>query len=630
MAQQNRPLGHAEEASLHDLFKKLGWTSTTRLQDEFRYSVNTDKICCVTAKKNITLPVRTFKPWAVVTFKSALAFQFRFSNDETYNLLNYVTANLQNVTKQAKLEHNFFLQGVEGKVVRALEDFIPDGASNDAEQTFFNLLRISLTNKYGKFPEINSAFVAELPRVCEQAHIKSTFSLPWELKEGYPPFRHDNTLFFTSEEKDEYLIAEPGYLTFFHDLVVNRVLVRSFFESHSPYVLLSVFKEMDFKLADLITAWIQFARQQLTNLTAIMEFQDFDKNLLQEVNLEKKLLEKGTDTVFPLSCLALDSRMAGKVALPEWRILSKAPMSFDELEASHKYQQAVQASRAGKFRDAITFSVEAIKGFNRFGQKQGVLLTLLNLSYIAKKGRKLIEAEKYLKDALELCKSGEIDEDIIIQVQSMLGEIKLLANQPTEAISHFEIATQFLEARTGKDPKSQEKIAKLKLRLLRGYSAAGNFPQAKLALKDALGYAKGHLKDPQELDNFMLQYYFEDAVMAEKRENFSQAILALRKATVLENKVTNDQLLFKVHFNLARLILLHRKNAQYSLKSLQKAEKILTENKEKSTPNLIQVYELMSDAYEMLKDGATARSYSKQAADLRRAIQIREGQQQPK
>ncbi len=628
MAQQNRPLSHAEEASLNDLLRKLGWVSTTRLQDEFRYSVNADKICCLNAKKNIKLPVRTFKPWAAVTFKSALAFQLRFMNDETFNLLNFVTTNLQNITKQAQLEHNFFLEGLEGKVVRAIEDFIPDGASNDVEQTYFNLLRINLLNKYSNYGDINAAFLAELPKVCEQAHIKSTFSLPWELKDGYPPHRHENALFFTNEEKDEYLIVEPGYLTFFHDLSVNRVLVRSSFESHSPYILLAVFKDMDFKLADLITAWIQFARQQLTNLTAIVEFQDFDKNLLQEINLEKKLIEKGTDTVFPLSSLALDSRMAGKVAIPEWRILNKPPMSFDELEASHKYQQAVQASRAGKYRDAINFSVDAIKGFNRFGQKQGVLLTLLNLSYIAKKGNRLIEAEKYLKDALELCKTGEISEDIIIQVQSLLGEIKLLANKPAEAINHFEIATNFLDARGDKDPQAQEKIAKLKLKLLRGYSAANNFPQAKLALKDAYNYAKSHLKNSEQQDNFMLQYYLEDATLAEKRENFSQAILALRKAAALEPKVAKNPLLFKVHFNLARLILIHRKNPQYSLKSLQKAEEILSENKEQSMPKLIQVYELMSDAHEMLKDGATARSYSKQAADLRRAIQIRDSQQQ--
>ncbi len=627
MAQQNRPLSHAEDASLNDLLRKLGWVSTTRLQDEFRYSVNADKICCLTAKKNITLPIRTFKPWAAVAFKAALAFELRFLNDETLDLLNFVATNLQNVTRQAKLEHDFFLEGLEGKVVRAIEDFIPDGGTDEVEQTYYNLLRINLLNKYSKFGETNTAFLAELPKVCEQAHIKPTFSLPWELKEGYPPHRHENSLFFTNEEKDEYLIAEPGYLTFFHDVTVNKVLVRSFFESHSPYILLAVFKDMDFKLADLITAWIQFARQQLTNLTAIVEFQDFDKNLLQEINLEKKLLEKGTDTVFPLSSLALDSRMSGKVAIPEWRILSKPAVSFDELEASHKYQQAVQASRAGKFRDAISLSVEAIKGFNRFGQKQGVLLTLLNLSYIAKKGNKLIEAEKYLKDALELCKTGEIAEDIIIQVQSLLGEIYLLANQPAEAIIHFEIATKFLDARGDKD-QAQEKIAKLKLKLLRGYSAANNFPQAKLALKEAYNYAKSHVKDSKQLDNFMLQYYLEDATLAEKRENISQAILALRKAAALESKVDKNPLLFKVHFNLARLILLHRKNPQYSLKSLQKAEEILSEKKEQNMPKLIQVYELMSDAYEMLKDGSTARSYSKQAADLRRAIQIRESQQQ--
>lgn len=626
MAQQNRPLSNAEEASLNDLFRKVGWVSTTRLQDEFRYSVNPDKICCFTAKKNITLPVRTFKPWAAVIFKSSLAFELRFLNDETLNLLNFVTANLQNVTRQARLEHDFFLEGMEGKVVRAIEDFIPDGATDEVEQTYFNLLRINLLNKYSKFGDINAAFLAVLPKVCEQAHIKPTFSLPWELKDGYPPHRHENSLFFSNEEKDEYLIVEPGYLTFFHDVTINKVLVRSFFESHSPYILLSVFKDMDFKLADLITAWIQFARQQLTNLTAIVEYQDFDKNLLQEINLEKKLLEKGTDSVFPLSSLALDSRMAGKVAVPEWRILSKPPVSFDELEASHKYQQAVQASRAGKYRDAISFSVEAIKGFNRFGQKQGVLLTLLNLSYIAKKGNRLIEAEKYLKDALELCKTGEIDDNIIIQVQSLLGEIKL-ANQPTEAINHFEIATKFLNARGDKDPQAHEKIAKLKLKLLRGYSSAGNFPQAKIALKEAYSYAKSHLKNAEQQDKFMLQYYLEDATLAEKRENFSQAILALRKAAALESKVAKNPLLFKVHFNLARLILIHRKNPQYSLKSLKKAEEILSENKDQGMPKLIQVYELMSDAYEMLKDGGTARSYSKQAADLRRALQIRENQQ---
>ena len=626
MSQQNQPLSHAEEVSLNDLFKKLGWVSTTRLQDDFRYSANVDKICCLTARKNVTLPVRTFKPWAVVSFKSALAFQIRFLNEETYNLLNFVTANLQNVTKKAQLEHNFFLEGLEGKLVRALEDFVPDGGSNDFEQTFSNLLRVNLLNKYSKFGDIHNTFIAELPNICKQAHIKPTFSLPWELKEGYPPFRHENSLFFTNEEQDEYLIVEPGYLTFFHDVKVNRVLVRSFFESHSPYILLAVWKEMDFKLADVVTAWIQFARQQLTNLTAIVEFQDFDKNLLQDINLEKKLLERGMDAVFPLSALSLDSRMAGNIAVPDWRLLNNPPVSFDELEVVHKYQQSIQASRLGKYRDAITFSIDALKGFNRFGQKQGVLLTLLNLSYVAKKGRRLIEAEKYLRDALEICKTGEIADNIITQVQEMLGKVKLLVNQPADAIDHFEIATHFLEARVEKEPELQAKIAKLKLKLLRGYIAAGNFTQAKLALKGALSYAKDHLKNPNEFDEFMVLYYVEDALLAEKRENSSQAILALRKAAALEKKVTNKRLLFRVHFNLARLILIHRKNGQFSLKALQKAEEILSEKKEENIPKLIQVYELMSDAYELMKDGETARSFSKRAADLRRALQIRESQ----
>ena len=624
MSHENQPLTHAEDIALNDFIRNLGWETTTRIQDEFRYSLASDKVCCFCVKKRVLLPVPTFKPWDVVSLKFAFAFQLRFPGEDTFNLLNFVATNLRNVATQAQLDHDFFIQGIEGKLIKALDMLIPDGSTDDLEQTYANLIRVNLLNKYLAYPELNQAIMKDLPAIAEQSRLHPTLAMPWELHDGIPQFRHENTLFFTNDDGDEYLIVEPGYFTFFHDMQVNRVLIRSSFESHSAYVLLSLWKDMDFKIADLVTAWVQFSRQQLANLTSIVEFQDFDKNLLQDVNLERRLLEKGTDTVFPLSSLAQDSRMNSNVTTIPIKYFSKPPMSFDELEAVRAYEQSVQLKRKGKFKEAVDQGIVALKNFNRFAQKQGVVLTLINLSDVAKKTQKYPEAEKYLKDALEMCKSGEVEDDLIIHLQELLGLLKIQVGPAADAVTHLETAIHFLEETTNiEEQKKKSKIAKLRLKLARSYLLADNPAQAKLELKEAIQYAKESIGDPDANAEFMVQYYFEMAFFAEKRENYSQVVISLRKAAALDEKVSNKQLMVQVFIELARVVLTYRKNSAYSLKMLQRAEEILIEKKGENTPRLIKVYELKSDAYALLKDKESEHNYRKQAADLRRALQIR-------
>lgn len=620
---EKQPLSHAEESALQDFIRNLGWGTTTRIQDELRYSLSADKLCCFCAKKRVPLPIPSFKPWDIVSFKLALAFQIRFSNEDTYNLINFIATNLRNIAEHAQLEHNFDLEGLEGKVIKTIDALLPDGSTEDPEQAYVNLIRVNFLNKYLNLPDLMQAFMQEVPAIAEQTRLHSTLALPWELRDGIPQFRHNNTLTFTNDEGDETLLVEPGFLTFFHDISVNRVAIRVFFETHSPFVLLTIWKDTDFKLAELVTAWVQFARQQLTNLLAIVEYQDFDKNLLLEVKLDRKFLDKGNATVFPLSALALDSYMVSNVSPIATRYFSNPPVSFDELEAVTSYEKGLQFKRGGKYFDAIEHSIAALKIFNRYAQKQGVVLTLINLSDIAKKTQKYAEAEKYLKDALEVCKSGEVDDDLIVHVQQLLGLLKIQTGPPEEAIVAFDTAIKFLETSSASGaPAKRAKVATLRLKLARAYLLTNNPTHAKIELKDALRYAKVVIVDPEANAEFMAQYYIEAAFIAEKRELYSQAVLTLRKAVALDEKITNKTLMVQVFLDLARISLMYRKNAPYSIKMLLRAERILIDKKGGSKLRLIKVYELMSDAYNMLKDLESAHNYRKRAADLRRALKI--------
>ncbi len=615
-----RPFSTTELTNLKEAIERNGFNLKGTIENYFRYSVKKNKLILFTIKFPVSLPLRLNFPFEVVSFRISLAFKLWDLNQNTNKIIIFILKMLRDLALQISLEHNFPIKGKETHLLDLLNQLMPETITDENDSRWLNRVRISLMNKRGAFEEIDSIYTNKIVNVLDGTRLKPTFKLPWELRDGVPKLRTSETLFFSNDEEfDEFFILEKGYFTFFKDLEYNKFYIRSSFDSYTPYILHSLFKDLDFKLEAYVENWIKFSRMMINSIIEIINLAKINQNDYITFKPEKEL---DTDDFefesnnFPFSALHYESLMSkGDLYQIHNDLFNTPPSNFEVIKSINSYIDAEELIKNYRFDEATLLLNDSLKIFNKNRQKKVVVSILLKLREIASLLNQDEVAFNYLQSALGVAKSGEVPIEYIIKIHYYLGKRFYKIEEFDKALSHFNIIVNFLE----NEEPSINKDEFLGMAYL--YLGLINIKQNKLA------DSKINFKNAFQLGNnstkVKLNYHLMRAKSYKSKGALSQA-QKLLKTGIDSVGINFDEkefapILYDLVLELAEFYIHHRVDSKKAIYLMKSIEKRLSLNLKKISGirRAIRWNLLMCDYYDILaRDNDSSTHYYQQSQIL--------------
>ena len=568
-----RPFSTTELTNLKKAIERNGFNLEGTIENYFRYSVKKDKLILFTIKFPVSLPLRLNFPFEVVSFRICLAFKLWDLNQNTNKVIILIMKMLRDLALQISLEHNFPIKGKETRLLDLLNKLMPETITDENDSRWLNRIRISLMNKRESFEEFDSLYTNKIVNVLDKIRLKPTFKLPWELKDGVPKLRTSETLFFSNDEEfDEFFILEKGFFTFFKDLEYNKFYIRSSFDSYTPYIMNSLFKDNDFKLETYVENWIKFSRMMINSIIEIINLAKINQNDYIKFNPKKELDSNDFEfesNNFPFSALHYESLMSkGDLYQIHNDLFNTPPSNFEVIKSINSYINSEELIKNYRFDEATQLLNASLKIFNKNRQKKVVVSILLKLREVASILNKDEIAFNYLQSALGIAKSGEVSIEYIIKIHYYLGEMFFQSKKYDEMLSHFNIIVNFLE--------NEEPLINKAEFLGMAYLYIGliNIEQNKLA------DSKFNFKNALQLGNIStkvkLNYYLMRAKSYKSKGNLSQTQKLLRAGIDTVGIKFDEKefapILYDLVLELAEFYIHHRvdsKKALYLMKSIE-------------------------------------------------------------
>jgi tetratricopeptide (TPR) repeat protein len=615
-----RPFSTTELTNLKEAIERNGFNLEGTIENYFRYSVKKNKLILFTIKFPVSLPLRLNFPFEVVSFRICLAFKLWDLNQNTNKVIILILKMLRDLALQISLEHNFPIKGKETHLLDLLNKLMPETITDENDSKWLNRIRISLMNRREAFEEFDSLSTNKIVNVLDQIRLKPTFKLPWELRDGVPKLRTSETLFFSNDEEfDEFFILEKGFFTFFKDLEYNKFYIRSSFDSYTPYILNSLFKDNDFKLETYVENWIKFSRMMINSIIEIINLAKINQNDYIKFNPTKELDSNDFEfesNNFPFSSLHYESLMSkGDLYQIHNDLFNIPPSNFEVINSINSYIDAEQLIKNYRFDEATQLLNDSLKIFNKNRQKKVVVSILLKLREVASVLNHDEVAFNYLQTALGVAKTGEVPIEYIIKIHYYLGMRYFKNEEKDKALSHFNIIVNFLE----KEEPSINKEEFLGMAYL--YLGLINIEQDKLA------EAKNNFKNAFQLGNkstkVKLNYYLMRAKAYKSKGNLSQAQKLLRAGIDTVGMDFDEKefvpILYDLILELAEFYIHHRVDSKKALYLMKSIEQRLSLNLKK-VPGIrrsIRWNLLMCDYYDILaRDSDNSTHYYQQSQIL--------------
>ena len=617
-----RPFSSSEINSLRELLEKNGFKIHGLIDNYFRYSISTkDKLLIFSLKFPVKLPIRLSAPFEIVTFRVSLVFKLWNLNQKMNKGIISLIKMLLDLEDQVSIEHDFPMKGYENKLIELLRLILPEIIKNENERAWINRIRISLMNKSDKLEEFDNNKINSLVNTLEKIGLTPTFKQPWEIRKGLPKLRTSETLLFSNEE-NEFFILEKGFFTYFKDLEYNKFYVRSSFESYTPYILNELYKtHPDFNIQIYLENWIKFARMLLNSMIEIINVGGFDFNEFIDFRPEKEMDSEAfelDENNFPFSALHYESSVSKELYSLHIDLFNRPPASFEIIESLQEYTKAEELIKSFQFKEAAVILNNSLKIFNKYQQKKAVASILLQLRTIASRLNQKDLVLNYLLNALEVAKSGEIPISYILRIHYQLGKVYYKLKDYKKSINHFKILVTFLD----NEKESIQKIdyigmASLYLGL--AFLEQQNVSESKTYIKRALNIGTN------KSSKVKLKYYLLNAKLFKNKGNLSKAHKFLKLAIEDLRAIDSKQLsrLVDLFLELAELYIHYRKDTKKAFFYLESSEKYISKKKISDLQRALRWNLLMSDFYKILvKDNNESNRYLKQSKNVRNQLRV--------
>ncbi len=613
-----RPFSSNEIDNLREIIEKNGFLMNGFILNYFRCSISKNKVLIFTLKFPVHLPIRLNIPFEVVSFQVSLAFRIFHLNQDIYKVIIALMKMLKSLALQISIEHHFPIKGRENQLVDLLNLIIPELIKEENERVWLNRVRISLMNKVDRFKEFDSTKISEISNSLKNLELNPTFKIPWEFNKGIPKLRTSETLLFSNDEP-EFFILEKGYFTYFKDLEYKKFYLRAFFESYSPYILNEIFSDNpDFKLEIFLETWIKFARLLLNSVIEVIDSINFNENEMVTFRPIKGLDVRDYEDEqinFPLSALHYESIITKELYPLHNNLFNTPPTNFEVMEFINYLTSAEELINNYKFKEATKILEDSLKIFNKYHQKKIVVSILLKLRKIASILNQSEIEINYLKSALEIAKSGEIPLYFIIRIHYELGKKFYKLKDYNNSLKHFTVILNFLKDEKDSYNKTEYiGLSSLYVGLI--YQEQNNLTEAKTNFKIAFENGNKSLKVKLKYHLLRGRYFKNKDKISQAQKIFRIGLPEIKKGIKFHRSITIDLMLelseFFIHF---------RKDTKKSIYYLESIGKILSKNNISGIKRALQWNLLMIDLYKFnIKDNQKATYYLEQSNILRRQL----------
>ena len=601
-----RPFSTNEIDDLREIIEQNGFRLNGLIKDYFRYSISKNKILIFTLKIPVHLPIQLNIPLEVASFQISIAFRFFHLTQNMYKFILSLMKLLKDLSLQVSIEHNFPIQGKEGQLVDVLNLVMPEVVKEENDRTWINRIRISLMNKRERFKEFDNIKIKDISEALARSGLSPTFNIPWELLNGLPKLRTAETLFYSTEEP-EFFILEKGYLTYFKDLEYEKFYLRTFYESYTPYLLNEIFRDNpNFKLEVFVETWIKFARLLLNSAIEIIDSIEINQNefvnfrpqkTLDSINFEFK------QNNFPLSALYYECSTSKELYTLHNDLFNTPPTSFEVIEYVNYLTEAESLRKNYKFQEASKILEDSLKIFNKYRQKKIVVSILLQLRKIASYLNQNNAEINYLVNALEIAKSGEVPLHFVIRIHYKLGKTYFKLKDYNNALKHFLIILNFLKVERKLFNKIEyEGLASLYTGII--YLELNKIPDSQIFLKDAFRIGN---KSPK----VKLKYHLLRGIYYKNKEKLSQA-QKLFKTAVSGNEINDTQyqnIILDLLLEIGEFHIHYRKDTKKAFYNLELASKFLSKKTLSGLKRSLRWTLLMGDFYKIVINDSEKSSY---------------------
>jgi hypothetical protein len=599
------PFSSNELSNLRELIEKNEWKLNGYIDNYYRYSVHKNKVILFSLKVPVPFPLKLNVPFEVLCFRISIAFKIRNLDQKTYKVILYLMKMLNQLAGQSSIEHNFLITDKEKiRLVELLNLIMPEPVKNENEKAWLNRIRISLNNKREPFKELEKKYLMSIVDAVKNLGLYPTFKNPWELRKGLPKLRTSETLFFSNNEETnmEFFILEKGYFTFYKEIEYNKFIIRSFFESYVPYLLWDLYSENpNFKLEFYVDSWIRFTRELLNSIIDSIKLGGVYQNDFIQFRPEKELESEDFEdnaNNFPFSALYYESIISKELYPIQYNLLNAPPDDFEVIESITFLNDAEELFKGYKFQQASVLYEESLKIFNKHHQKKIVVLILLKLAKIASLLNQDNTALNYLKNALELSKSGDISIEHIIIIHYKLGRIYFKIKEYESAMNHFDILLKFLknENLITENLDIEEYIGMTTLYLALINLNDNNIAEARLHFKNAFNI--GSTKSQK----VKLKYHLYRAKHFKDKKKYSQSLRILKMAFdgMQTQEEKNRNLIIDLLLEFSEIYVYYRKDIKKAFYYLETTNKLISKKTIAEIYRSVRWNLLMSDYYKFL------------------------------
>ncbi|MHA1791651.1 MAG: tetratricopeptide repeat protein [Promethearchaeota archaeon] len=505
---------------------------------------------------------------------------------------------------------------------------LPEPDLEKDENYFLQKIRLGLSREKSNLDYVTCK---KLSRVFKALNIHPTnnFKDIIELSDGVAPALVDRLLVYKNKDYPEFIFHEPGFLTYYRDIVIENVKLRSYMDTYAMEAL-ARFWEVD--VGDFFKDLIKATRLLFTrfiNQTSISDlkkvyfirknFDLFMKNYLKSYN-DSRLDPDFKQLVFPVPNSWFETLQSSATRFPSWNLFTKPPESFDELQARRVFLENKQRVKQGNFTESASSYSRILAIFNKSGQKYGFFRTLIEIAKLASQVGKYQVAIDNYKLATDFAKKNDnlISLDEFITLQEEIVNLHLKFNKHDDAIRQITHLYNYLEKVLPEDDTKQiDILLKLNEIFISREDSGAIDAEIQNNFKKIKSFADKH-KNKMILAQYHLvlgKYYMQ-------KGKISAAISSLKNGLSVADSMGLIDIELSILIEFVKYYLYGKKrNLNYAQKYLEKANEIV--GKTSDLRKELEIYDLLHDLYSQLDNYEKASFYDKEATRLRIALKTR-------
>lgn len=610
---------------IKEILENNHYLNSNLFSAQFRYSIITDPDLTIIfgVKIPIEIPISFHLPVELVSFHISIAIRPFWLDDATLSLIDSFSAQFRNLVENTLFKtkiynFEFHYEDYEEKIISLLKKYYPEPSIeivNPAvpEDYLTNLkIRNSYLQKYKDLEKLNEQFSQDILEISNDFHLHPTQNLPPELIHGIPAKRHSQLIMFTRQNPSQYLIEEPGSISYYRDYTLHNVWIRTGFESLSAPIWYQVFEDQKFRMDYLIYDWMVYTRGLLRAILPLFDTNTTDyiqrwKNFSEVAFLNKISHDSSIPGLF-LPSLFYESSYSFKLIKPEYDLLDAIPCSLVELYAEIKYNHAKSLLKKGHFQESINELSGIMAILNKYHHQKGSIKVQIELASLENSQQNYSNALKILNQSLDLAKEGDISIELIMKIHRMFIQTYSNLKKPESVQKHIRITEVFLKSSNDKEINSKHLLNKSYLSTAVAYLKLND-------LDSANKYFKTVLKNMEDYPDIEFLYYFHRAKYYQMANFPNKQIAALQRALSITSH--SEKVSLEVLYDLALVYFSEKNDDKKALSLIEKAEDLDIELNYDNINLKIDLLELKKEIYRQKQESDKEHEIAIKLKDLK-------------